>query len=37
MERVTGLGGVFFKCSDLKLMKEWYNKHFMKQIIVFLR
>ena len=27
MKRVTGLGGVFFKCDDPKKMKEWYRKH----------
>lgn len=27
MKRVTGLGGVFFKTSDPKKMKEWYGKH----------
>ena len=27
MKRVTGLGGVFFKCDDPKAMKEWYAKH----------
>jgi predicted enzyme related to lactoylglutathione lyase len=25
--RVTGLGGVFFKCKDPKKMKEWYAKN----------
>ena len=27
MRRVTGLGGVFFKTTDPKKMKEWYGKH----------
>ena len=27
MKRVTGLGGVFFKCNDPEGMKDWYNKH----------
>lgn len=27
MKRVTGLGGVFFKTTDPKKMKEWYGKH----------
>jgi lactoylglutathione lyase len=27
MKRVTGLGGVFFKCNDPEGMKEWYKKH----------
>jgi catechol 2,3-dioxygenase-like lactoylglutathione lyase family enzyme len=22
---VTGIGGIFFKCKDPKMMKEWYN------------
>jgi len=26
-KRVTGIGGVFFKCADPKAQKEWYNKH----------
>lgn len=27
MAKVTGLGGVFFKCDDPKKQKEWYSKH----------
>jgi predicted enzyme related to lactoylglutathione lyase len=27
MKRVTGLGGVFFKTTDPKKMKDWYGKH----------
>src|SRR4051812_30518684 len=27
MKRVTGIGGVFFKCEDPKKMTEWYQKH----------
>ena len=27
MKRVTGLGGVFFKTSDPKKIKEWYGRH----------
>jgi len=27
MKRVTGLGGIFFKCNDPKKMKEWYKEH----------
>jgi len=27
MKRVTGLGGVFFKCQNPNAMKEWYRKH----------
>ena len=25
--RVTGIGGIFFKTKDPKAVKEWYNKH----------
>lgn len=25
--RVTGLGGVFFKANDPKMMTSWYAKH----------
>lgn len=27
MKRVTGIGGVFFKCKDPKATREWYQKH----------
>ena len=27
MKRVTGIGGVFFKCKDPKAITEWYQKH----------
>jgi predicted enzyme related to lactoylglutathione lyase len=27
MKKVTGIGGIFFKCKDPNKMKEWYNKH----------
>lgn len=27
MKRVTGLGGIFFKCKDPQKMTEWYQKH----------
>jgi len=27
MKRVTGIGGIFFKCDDVAKQKEWYNKH----------
>lgn len=27
MKKVTGIGGVFFKCKDPNKMKEWYQKH----------
>lgn len=26
-KRVTGIGGIFFKCEDPNKMKEWYGKH----------
>lgn len=25
--RVTGIGGVFFKAKDPNAVKDWYNKH----------
>jgi len=27
MKKVTGIGGIFFKCQDPKKMMEWYQKH----------
>ncbi len=27
MKKVTGIGGVFFKCKDPKSITEWYQKH----------
>lgn len=27
MKRVTGLGGIFFKCKDPESVKDWYAKH----------
>jgi predicted enzyme related to lactoylglutathione lyase len=27
MKRVTGIGGIFFKCKDPKKITEWYKKH----------
>ena len=27
MKRVTGIGGIFFKCKDSGQMKEWYKTH----------
>ncbi|UKJ06650.1 VOC family protein [Solitalea lacus] len=27
MKRVTGIGGIFFKCSDVEKQREWYSKH----------
>ena len=26
-KKVTGIGGIFFKCADPKKMNEWYEKH----------
>lgn len=27
LKRVTGIGGIFFKCKDPKQVREWYQKH----------
>jgi predicted enzyme related to lactoylglutathione lyase len=27
MKRVTGIGGIFFKCKDPEKLKEWYKTH----------
>lgn len=27
MKKVTGIGGIFFKCKDPDNMKAWYQKH----------
>ncbi|MBS4027303.1 MAG: VOC family protein [Ignavibacteriales bacterium] len=27
MNRVTGIGGIFFKCDNPEQQKEWYRKH----------
>ena len=27
MKKVTGIGGIFFKCKDPKKITEWYKKH----------
>lgn len=27
MKKVTGIGGIFFKCQDPGKLKEWYDKH----------
>ena len=27
MERVTGIGGVFFRATDPEALKEWYDRH----------
>ena len=26
-KKVTGIGGIFFKCDDAAGMREWYQKH----------
>ncbi len=27
MKRVTGIGGIFFKCKDVEASKKWYKDH----------
>ena len=27
MKKVTGIGGIFFKCKDPNKLREWYNTH----------
>lgn len=27
VKKVTGIGGIFFKCKDPKKLKAWYSKH----------
>src|SRR5690349_12641406 len=27
LKRVTGIGGIFFKCQDPAKIKEWYKEH----------
>lgn len=27
MKRVTGIGGIFFKCKDPQITKDWYERH----------
>ena len=27
MKKVTGIGGIFFKCKDPQKMREWYKTH----------
>ena len=27
MKKVTGIGGIFFKCKDPKAVREWYQAH----------
>jgi predicted enzyme related to lactoylglutathione lyase len=26
-KKVTGIGGIFFKCQDREAMRQWYDKH----------
>ncbi len=26
-QKVSGIGGIFFKCKNPKVLKEWYGKH----------
>lgn len=32
MKRVTGVGGVFFKAKDPKMLTEWYRDHLGLQV-----
>jgi predicted enzyme related to lactoylglutathione lyase len=27
MKKVTGIGGIFFKCKDPKTIRDWYHTH----------
>lgn len=27
LKKVTGIGGIFFKCKDPKMVREWYQTH----------
>jgi len=27
MKKVTGIGGIFFKCANVDATKDWYQKH----------
>lgn len=27
LKRVTGIGGIFFKCKDAQKMRDWYKEH----------
>lgn len=27
IKKVTGIGGIFFKCRDPKMVREWYTRH----------
>jgi hypothetical protein len=27
MKKVTGIGGIFFKCKNPEMVKEWYSKY----------
>lgn len=31
-KRVTGIGGIFFKCKDPKKLREWYQTHLGLQV-----
>lgn len=26
--KITGIGGIFFKCDDPRALREWYGQHF---------
>lgn len=26
--KITGIGGIFFKCKDPEVLKSWYSEHF---------
>ena len=32
MKKVTGIGGIFFKCKDPAKMREWYSTHLGLQV-----
>lgn len=32
MKKVTGIGGIFFKCKDPKKLREWYKTHLGLQV-----
>ena len=32
MKKVTGIGGVFFKCKNPKKVKQWYKKYLVLNI-----
>ena len=33
MQRVTGIGGIFFKAQDPAALREWYKKHLGMEIL----